>query len=101
MFSVSSCQTEPVAMIYNQTVRNLKWKIVDGRLQTGFAYISASILDSNEIQTGSNRYTYVFGVQLSKGTNDNDVRPNRRTKPVVKTLNNEVLSYIIATASLE
>jgi hypothetical protein len=29
MFSASSCPTEPVAMMYDQTVRNRKWKISD------------------------------------------------------------------------
>jgi len=47
----SSCPAEPVATIYDQTLNNWKLNVQDGGLQTGHAYISASILDSNENAT--------------------------------------------------
>jgi len=46
-FSRLRCQMEPVATLYNEPVRNRKWKIKDGGLQTGNAYITATRRDSN------------------------------------------------------
>jgi len=61
-FSDSSCQTEPVATMYDQTIRCPKWKIQTDELQTGNAYISAPRHVRNAI------LTFIFGIHVFNRT---------------------------------
>ena len=49
MFSRFDYSMELVAILYDQTERNLKWKIQDGVLSTSSTCISTCTQDSNEI----------------------------------------------------
>jgi len=84
--------TEPVAMIshyvmilYNQTVRNLKWKLQGGGLQTGCAFISVSRLHSTNQRFQS--INLCFRVELH-------VQRNHLGVTIIYKLYNQIVSAV-------
>jgi len=67
-----------VAMLYDQTGRNRKWKIQDG-MPLNFKYVYISLKPLIE-QRNSNVVAYVLGFQLSN-TNSGIVERPSRKKP--------------------
>ena len=69
-----------LAMLYDQTWRNQKWKIQDGGVALNLKYVYLSLY--TRWQRNPHGYTYVFGFQLTNGNTGNVVQTNGKEPEV-------------------